>query len=115
MGLLGFSYALFGLHKRVLLGIQLQYLFQEILMPVADEKLSYVNQSDLWRHMMKSCAVPLVTHDEYRNRANVLRSLIDQVNDGSYTPAKFHGFLSAPKQNSVARFIPVFPYSDTAV
>jgi hypothetical protein len=37
------------------------------------------------------------------------------VNDGGYSPSKPHGFLSAPKQNSVARFVPVFTHTDTAV
>jgi len=32
-----------------------------------------------------------------------------------YSPAKPHGFLSTPKQTSVARFVPVFNHADTAV
>jgi len=65
--------------------------------------------------MMSRCAIPLVSRDEYRGRKMILGALIEQVNEGSYSPQPLHGFLSAPKANSVARFIPVFSRSDTAV
>jgi len=65
--------------------------------------------------MATRCAVPLVSRAEYKNRKVNLKAILGQVNDGGYSPSKLHGFLSTPKQNSVARFVPVFTYSDTAV
>jgi hypothetical protein len=65
--------------------------------------------------MATQCAVPLVSPEQYRNRKVNLGTILEQVNDGGYSPSKPHGFLSAPKQNSVARFVPVFTLTDTAV
>ena len=45
----------------------------------------------------------------------MLEAAIDEVNDGSYTPRRIHGFLSSPKGSSVARFVPVLACTDTAV
>ena len=65
--------------------------------------------------MAKSCPIRLMSEDEYKNRRALLNSAMDEVNDGSYTPRRVHGFLSAPKGCSVARFIPVLTFTDTAV
>jgi hypothetical protein len=73
------------------------------------------NQDGLWRHMAKSCAVRLMSNEEYQQRRALFESAIDEVNDGSYASRRIHGFLSAPKGSSVARFIPVLTFTDTAV
>jgi hypothetical protein len=73
------------------------------------------NQDGLWKHMAKSCTVSLMSNEEYRNRKTLFESAIDDVNSGAYSPHRIHGFLSAPKGASVARFIPVLTYIDTAV
>ncbi len=65
--------------------------------------------------MAKSCPIGLMSEDEYKNGRALLDSAIDEVNDGSYTPRRVHGFLSAPKGCSVARFMPVLTFTDTAV
>jgi hypothetical protein len=65
--------------------------------------------------MAKTCAVRLISSEEYSKRTVLCSSLIDEVNNGSYSPRCIHGFLSAPKGDSVARFIPVFTYADTAI
>jgi hypothetical protein len=83
--------------------------------PETVSRLPYRSQKDLWRHMMKQCAVPLLGKEEFGDRERQLQVLVKQVNQGSYSPMHLHGFLSAAKQNSVARFIPVFTYQDTAV
>jgi hypothetical protein len=82
---------------------------------VPSDRVLYRDQTGLWKHMAVRCAVPLVSKDEFRSRSQGLRILLEQVNDGSYSPQKLHGFLSVPKANSVARFVPVFTHSDTAV
>jgi hypothetical protein len=84
-------------------------------MSTGNAQLVYQEQKGLWRHMATQCAVPLVTRDQYRDRVTNLKAIIGRVNDGGYSPAKPHGFLSTPKQNSVARFVPVFQHADTAV
>ncbi len=78
-------------------------------------RLQPQRQDSLWKHMTYTCAVRLMTPDEYRRRTDLLQSLLATVNDGSYAPAGVWGFLSAPKGNGVARFIPVFSYADTAI
>jgi len=65
--------------------------------------------------MATRCAVPVVSKDVYRNRSANLKEILELVNEGAYSPSKLHGFLSTAKQNSVARFVPVFTYADTAV
>ena len=77
--------------------------------------LPYKNQSGLWKHMATQCAVPLLSSDEYHFREDRLKEILREVNEGGYSPSKPLGFLSAPKQHSVARFVPVFSYKDTAV
>ena len=84
-------------------------------MPTQSAELLYQDQGPLWKHMATRCSVPLVSREEYRNRKTNLKAILEQVNDGGYSPSKPHGFLSAPKQSSVARFIPVFTHTDTAV
>jgi hypothetical protein len=56
-----------------------------------------------------------MTNAEYKQRRALLDSAVDEVNDGSYAPRRIHGFLSAPKGSSVARFIPVLTCTDTAI
>src|SRR5437867_3197910 len=80
-----------------------------------NSQLPYRDQTDLWKHMTTRCPVPLVTREQYRQRHPILRGLLERVNDGSYSPNSLHGFLSAPKAQSVARFVPVFTFKDTAV
>lgn len=65
--------------------------------------------------MADQCAVPLVSREEYGNRNEIARNLWEEVNAGSYSPARLHGFLSAPKANNVARFVPVLSCRDTSV
>lgn len=65
--------------------------------------------------MAKYCAVPLVDSVNAKARREQIKQLVDQVNTGAYSPLKPHGFLSSPKANSVARFIPVFTHTDTSV
>ena len=84
-------------------------------MPTQSAELLYQDQGPLWKHMATRCAVPLVSREEYRKRKTNLKAILEQVNDGGYSPSKPHGFLSAPKQSSVARFVPVFTHTDTAV
>ena len=57
--------------------------------------------------MASTSAVRLMSTADYRNRRRLLQELIASVNSGSYAPAGVCGFLSAPKGNGVARFIPV--------
>ncbi len=78
-------------------------------------RLQKRNQDGLWKHMAKTCAVRLMSNEDYRRRKVLLESAIDDVNNGAYSPQRIHGFLSAPKGASVARFIPVFTFIDTAV
>jgi hypothetical protein len=73
------------------------------------------NQDGLWKHMAKTCAVRLMSNEDYKLRKALFASAIDDVNSGSYSPRRIHGFLSAPKGASVARFIPVLTCIDTAV
>lgn len=73
------------------------------------------NQDGLWKHMAKTCAVSLMSNEDYKQRKVLFASAIDDVNNGSYSPRRIHGFLSAPKGASVARFVPVFTCIDTAV
>ena len=84
-------------------------------MSAPDSVLPYNAQCSLWRHMQRGCAVPLITREQYLDRVPNLRNILDRVNDGGYSPSKPHGFLSAPKAHSVARFVPVFTHADTAV
>lgn len=84
-------------------------------MSLGKMRLAYKDQSALWKHMATRCAVPLVSRQQYSGRKANLKAIIEQVNDGGYSPSKPHGFLSAPKQNAVARFVPVFTHVDTAV
>ena len=65
--------------------------------------------------MAKTSAVRLLNSDQYKRRKSMLVEAIDDVNSGSYSPQAVHGFLSAPKGASVARFIPVLTCIDTAV
>lgn len=65
--------------------------------------------------MATECAVPLISREDFKIRNQLLRNLLEQVNDGSYSPTRLHGFLSTPKSKSVGRFVPVFTYMDTAV
>jgi hypothetical protein len=65
--------------------------------------------------MAKTCPVRLMSREEYKQRKALCSSLIDEVNRGRYSFRHIHGFLSAPKGESVARFIPVLTYEDTAV
>lgn len=65
--------------------------------------------------MANQCVVRLVSSDEYRGRKQRLREILASVNGGAYAPSLPHGFLSAPKGNGVARFIPVLQAVDTAV
>src|SRR2546423_878795 len=78
-------------------------------------RLKQRDQKSLWKHMAKTCALRLMNSREYRDRDHLHRELIRCVNAGSYAPAGTSGFLSAPKFGGVPRFIPVLPYSDTAV
>jgi hypothetical protein len=78
-------------------------------------RLQYRNQDGLWKHMAKTSPVRLMSLAEYKQRKALCSSLIDGVNRGCYSPRQIHGFLSVPKGESVARFIPVLPYEDTAV
>jgi hypothetical protein len=61
------------------------------------------------------CAVPLLSKPQYRARRPLLNTILREVNDGSYSCQRLHGFLSTPKGNSVGRFVPVLTFSDTAV
>lgn len=65
--------------------------------------------------MATTSAVRLMASTDYRHRKELLRDLIESVNKGCYAPVGVSGFLSAPKGNGVARFIPVFSYPDTAI
>src|SRR6266567_540762 len=78
-------------------------------------RLQMRNQDGLWKYMAKGCAVRLMSNEDYKRRKVLCQSAIDDVNGGSYSPHRVHGFLSAPKGASVARFIPVLTYIDTAV
>jgi len=56
-----------------------------------------------------------MSKEDYKDRRRLLALALEEVNSGSYSPKRIHGFLSAPKGSSVARFVPVFTYWDTAV
>jgi hypothetical protein len=55
--------------------------------------------------MAKTSPVRLLSSEEYKRRRELSASLVHEVNQGSYSPRNIHGFLSAPKSNSVARLI----------
>jgi hypothetical protein len=84
-------------------------------MAATSTRLPYEHQDSLWKHMATECSVPLLSPEEYKARKTNLAAILDRVNDGGYSPAKPLGFLSAPKQNSVARFVPVLTHTDAAV
>ena len=65
--------------------------------------------------MAKTCDVRLMSGVEYSERKELHASAVEEVNQGCYSPRPIHGFLSAAKGNSVARFVPVFTYLDTAI
>jgi hypothetical protein len=78
-------------------------------------RLRVRNQDALWKHMAKTCDVRLMSSVEYSERKSLLGSAVEEVNQGWYSPRPIHGFLSAAKGASVARFVPVFTYVDTAI
>jgi hypothetical protein len=78
-------------------------------------RLPEVSIKSLWKHMADQCAVPLVTKEQYGKRDELAREIWEEVNAGSYSATKLHGFLSSPKASNVARFIPVFTFRDTSV
>jgi len=65
--------------------------------------------------MYKECTVRLISKNEYSNRKELINKIEHEVLNGNYSPKPIHGFLSAPKANNVARFIPVLNYQDVSV
>ena len=65
--------------------------------------------------MYKESVIRLVSKEEYRNREKLLAQLEKEVERGCYSPRPIHGFLSTPKANSVARFVPVLSFQDVSV
>jgi hypothetical protein len=48
--------------------------------------LQYRGQDGIWKHMAKTCAVRLMSSEEYGQMRALCASLIDDVNNGSYSP-----------------------------
>ncbi len=73
------------------------------------------SQESLWQHMFKKSVVRLGSAEEFRARSEILAHLVTELKTGAYSPRPVHGFLSAPKGNGVARFVPVLTYQDVCV
>lgn len=65
--------------------------------------------------MYKESVIRLVSKEEYRNREKLLAQLEKEVERGCYSPRPIHSFLSTPKANGIARFVPVLSFQDVAV
>ena len=65
--------------------------------------------------MFKQCVIRLGTNAAYKDRKKLLQDIEHEIMSGAYSPRPIHGFLSVPKGNGVARFVPVLTCYDFAV